>query len=150
MPSLTDYVWRPKYSPEHGDILTQFYIPALRCAVRYWRTTGYFQATALAIALRGIEGLIRNQGQMRLIVGCTLAQPEADAIARGHDLRAIVEQNLAQAPLEPPDTAARDALELLAWMIQHHILDIITQPLPSPFPPWQHPQFKLQNPTLNP
>lgn len=124
MPSLTDYSWRPKYSPEHGDILTQFYIPALSCAVRYWRTTGYFQATALAIALRGIEGLIRNQGQMRLIVGCTLAPPEADAILRGHDLRATVEQTLAQAPLEPPDQAAHDALELLAWMIQHHILDI--------------------------
>jgi hypothetical protein len=44
--------------------------------VRYDRTTGYFSADTLTLALRGIEGLVRNGGHMRLIVGCTLDAPE--------------------------------------------------------------------------
>lgn len=122
---LREYQWQPKYSPDTCEnVVEAFYIPALCCAIRYWRTTGYFQATALAMAMRGIEGLIRNQGQMRLIVGCTLAPEEALAIARGHELRQVIHQHLMQIPLEPPDRAAEDALELLTWMIQQQILDV--------------------------
>ncbi|QLL29624.1 DEAD/DEAH box helicase family protein [Thermosynechococcus sichuanensis E542] len=122
---LREYPWQPKYSPDTCEnVVEAFYIPALCCAIRYWRTTGYFQATALAMAMRGIEGLIRNRGQMRLIVGCTLAPEEALAIARGHELRQVIHQHLVQIPLEPPDRAAEDALELLAWMIQQQILDV--------------------------
>ncbi len=80
---LTDREWKTKYTPEDGDLVALFYVPALDCAVRYERTTGYFSASALAVAARGIEGLIRNDGRMRLIVGCTLDAPEVAAIERG-------------------------------------------------------------------
>lgn len=83
MPLLTDREWKTKYTPEDGDLVTLFYVPALECGVRYERTTGYFSASALAVAARGIEGLIRNNGRMRLIVGCTLDAPEVAAIERG-------------------------------------------------------------------
>jgi SNF2 family DNA or RNA helicase len=125
MPKLTDHSWKAKYTPDNtANIVEAFYIPALQCARRYWRTTGYFQATALAMALRGIEGLIQNQGQMRMIVGCTLDQKELDAIQKGMDLRTVVDNYFAKRPLEPPNDAVRDALELLAWMVQHNVLDI--------------------------
>ena len=122
--NLRDRTWRLKYTPDDGDLVTQFYIPALECAVRYDRSTGYFGAAALALAMRGIEGLVRNDGRMRLIVGCTLAQAEIDAIERGESLRETIDRHLTTKPLEPPDDAARDALELLAWMIQHDFLDV--------------------------
>lgn len=64
--------WHIKYTPEHGDLVTRFYIPAIECAVRNDGSTGFFSAYALALAARGIEGLVRNRGRMRLIVGCTL------------------------------------------------------------------------------
>jgi SNF2 family DNA or RNA helicase len=125
MPSLFDTPWRVKYSPDTTDnIVEAFYIPALQCAQRYWRTTGYFQATALSLAMRGIEGLIHNQGSMRLIVGCTLAPEELDAIQQGQTLRQALEASLSRTPLEPLDPASKDALTLLAWMVQHSILDI--------------------------
>lgn len=125
MPKLTDHSWKAKYTPDNTtNIVEAFYIPALKCAKRYWRTTGYFQATALAMALRGIEGLIQNQGTMRMIVGCTLDQKEIDAIQKGIDLRTTIDNHFAERPLEPPNDAVRDALELLAWMIQHNFLDI--------------------------
>lgn len=124
MSPLRTRSWPVKYSPDTANLLQDFYIPALSSAVRYWRTTGYFQAAALALAMRGIEGLIHNQGTMRLIVGCTLAEAEIAAIAAGETLQTIVSNNLLAQPLVPPDPAAADALELLAWMVQHHILEV--------------------------
>lgn len=83
MSLLCDREWRLKYTPDDGDLIKLLYIPALECAVRYDRLTGYFKARALTLAARGLEGLIRNGGRMRLLVGCTLDQPEIDAIAKG-------------------------------------------------------------------
>lgn len=124
MPGLTERDWRLKYTPDDGDLVREFYVPALECAVHYDRSTGYFSAPALALAMRGIEGLVRNGGRMRLIVGCTLEPEELAAIEKGESLRDAVRQRLEARPLEPPDVAAHDALELLAWMIGQGILEV--------------------------
>ena len=121
---LRDRDWKLKYTPDDGDLVELFYVPALEDAERYDRLTGYFNARALALASRGIEGLVRNDGVMRLVVGCTLNAPEIEAIERGEDLRTRVEGKLASLPLAPPDTAAADALELLSWMVARGHLDV--------------------------
>ena len=90
MPLLTDYDWRTKYDPDDGSLIGQFYLTALACAQRYDRTTGYFSAMALAIAARGIEGLVLNAGRVRMVVGCTLGQPEVQAIEQGQSLKDTV------------------------------------------------------------
>jgi len=124
MPHLPERTWRLKYTPDDGDLVEVFYVPALRCAKYYDRSTGYFSAPALALAMRGIEGLVRNDGRMRLVVGCTLDPEEVSAIEKGSDLRAVVARHLEVRPIEPPDAAAHDALELLAWMIAHGFLEV--------------------------
>jgi hypothetical protein len=116
--------WLTKYTPEQGDMVTGFYIPALECAVRYDRSTGYFSAYALALAARGIEGLVRNGGRMRLVVGCTLKPQDLAAIQQGADLRDTVEAALLTEPLGAADPAAIDALALLAWMVAKGHLDV--------------------------
>ncbi|MDD9981151.1 MAG: hypothetical protein OXU81_07300 [Gammaproteobacteria bacterium] len=84
---LTDYAWMLKYTPEDGDLVKRFYLPALEDAARYDRLTGYFSAGVLALASRGIEGLVRNEGLMRLVVGCTLNDGEIKAIEKGEAVR---------------------------------------------------------------
>ena len=121
---LNDRDWQFKYTPEDGDLVRVFYVPALQDAARYDRLTGYFDAGALALAARGVEGLVRNDGRMRLIVGCTLDREEIDAIREGETLRHRVERRLTELPLAPPDTDAAHALELLAWMIGRGHLDV--------------------------
>ena len=116
--------WKRKYTPEDGDLVKLFYVPALESATRYDRLTGYFNASALALAARGLEGLIRNGGRMRLVTGCTLEPPEIAAISKGEQLRDLVERHLAQDPLDPPDLASSEALELLAWMVARGHLDV--------------------------
>ena len=49
---LTDREWKLKYTPEGGDLVDVFYVPALEDAERYDRLTGYFNASALALAAR--------------------------------------------------------------------------------------------------
>ena len=121
---LPDREWKLKYTPEDGDLVKLFYVPVLEDAERYDRLTGYFNASALALAARGVEGLVRNGGRMRLVVGRTLDPPEIEAIERGEALREQVEKRLTHLPLAPPDTGATDALELLAWMVAGGHLDV--------------------------
>lgn len=121
---LIDREWKLKYTPEDGNLIDVFYVPALQDAARYDRLTGYFNAEALALAVRGVEGLVRNGGSMRLIVGCTLPPGETEAIRKGEALRDRVERRLAELPLAPPDADATNALELLAWMIGSGHLDV--------------------------
>lgn len=122
--NLTDREWRTSFRHEDGDLIELFYNPALACAVQYDRMTGYFSADALALAARGIAALIANDGRMRLIVGCTLQQPEQDAIGEGYDWRARLEAHLLAADLTPPDEEAGRGLELLAWMVAQGYLDV--------------------------
>lgn len=139
MSSLDDYDWRAQYTPDHGNLVTDFYVPALACAERYERTTGYFTAPALALAMRGLEGFIINSGHMRLLVGCTLNEEEVEAIEKGESLRDTVEAQLLKMPLVPPDEAAAEALELLSWMIAKGFLEVkvavpcnaVRKPIPS-------------------
>ena len=121
---LADRAWKLKYTPDDGDLVELFYVPVLEDAERYDRLTGYFNAGALALAARGIEGLVRNAGRMRLVVGCTLEPSEIEAIECGEALRDLVEQRLASLPLAPPDPASSEALELLAWMIARGHLEV--------------------------
>lgn len=124
MPLLTDYDWRTKYDPDDGSLVGQFYLTALACAQRYDRTTGYFSATALAIAARGIEGLVLNAGRVRMVVGCTLGQPEVQAIEQGQSLKDTVAGMLLAMPLVGKSQGEKEALELLAWMVAKGYLEI--------------------------
>ena len=124
MTLLRDTAWRLKYTPDDGDLVRLFYVPALRSAARYDRLTGYFSARALALAARGIEGLILNRGRMRLIVGCTLGEEEVAAIQRGETLRDAVERTMIKTPILSADPQTIDALELIAWMVAKGLLEV--------------------------
>lgn len=124
MTLLRDTTWRLKYTPDDGDLVHLFYVPALRSAARYDRLTGYFSARALALAARGVEGLVVNSGRMRLIVGCTLGEEEVAAIERGESLREAVDRTLIKTPLLSADPRTIDALELVAWMVANGFLDV--------------------------
>lgn len=123
MALLKDSKWKRKYTAHKQDLGDAFYLPALSCAHFYDRITGYFQARALTLASRGLEELVRGDGRMRLIVGCTLGPDEVTAIEKGEAIAAVVEKKLSL-PLTTPTKLAHDALELLAWMVGKGYLQI--------------------------
>ena len=68
------------YDSSDNQILEEFYIPILENSVSYDRIAGFFSSTSLAIAARGIGGLIRNNGKMRLIASPRLSKEDAELI----------------------------------------------------------------------
>ncbi len=121
---LRDHDWRQEYNTEDGNLAQLVFVPALKEAKSYDRLTGYFNAAALKLAASGVEGLLRNDGRMRLVVGCTLEQAEVEAIKRGEDRRAAFGRILTKSSLEARDIESYEALELLAWMVKHGRLEI--------------------------
>ncbi len=122
-PLLTDHPWDLGYTRDDGNMVARLFVPLLARAVRYDRLTGYFTADALALAARGIEGLLRNGGTMRLVVGCTLGPEEVAAIEAGEALRAAVGRQIASEPLNPSE-ASRPGLQLLAWLVEKGRLQV--------------------------
>jgi hypothetical protein len=111
MSLLADRKWKRKYTRDDGDLVAAFYVPALECAVRYDRLTGFFTANALALAARGVERLVSNGGRMRLIVGCTLDAAEVEAIERGEAVRGTVERHMLRSPLAPDTPGPRITIQ---------------------------------------
>ncbi|WP_430639480.1 helicase-related protein [Haloferax volcanii] len=74
--SLPSYTWNSIYeSQPQADgtyLVDEFYVPALTRSIRYDRIAGYFSSSALAVASRGIDALLENDGEMRLVVGTEL------------------------------------------------------------------------------
>lgn len=124
MSCLGQTAWKVKYSADDGNLAHLFYLPALSCAHRYDRTTGYFTAGALTLAARGLEHLVANGGTMRLLVGCTLHPPEIEAIRKGEELAAVVASHMAGELQQPENPFEVDGLELLSWMIANGYMEI--------------------------
>ena len=121
---LRDHNWQPAYDSESRALIREFYLPALRRSVRYDRATGYFSASILVHVAQGLEALAARDGRMRLIVGCTLDEPEVAAIRRGEELHSQVAAKVRTLPLPLQHAADQDALELLSWMIAKNLLQV--------------------------
>lgn len=122
---LTSRNWLTSYSPEDGNLMNKFYVPALMCAVSYQRATGYFSQGALAKAALGIDFLIRNGGRMQLLVGCTLELKEVERIKVGYALKELAETEWKKKlEIDPTDPFLRERLGLLAWLIAKDKLEI--------------------------
>lgn len=115
------------YNSEDDNILEDFYIPALKNAVSYDRSVGYFDAKVLTTAARGLASFVDNGGYIRLIVGATLTDGEYQAISEGYGEREVMErltQNF-DASLNAYNTELfKNQLNTLTWFIQHKKMDV--------------------------
>ena len=124
---LRDRKWKAVYRSESDNLLTDFYVVALRDAVRYDRAVGYFSAAMLSYAAQGVSAFIRNEGRMRLIFGGEISPEDEMAISEGYDLKQL-SQRMGAVILpvidEIAEALARRRLEALSWMVANGILDI--------------------------
>ncbi|MFZ5897786.1 MAG: helicase-related protein [Bacillota bacterium] len=106
------------------DILHDFYIPALRLAVRYDRVAGYFRSSSLAAASQGFSVFVGREGRMRLIVGADLDPEDVRAVLAG-DARRLAERlngELDGAAARPE--GVQNGVRLLAWMVARGHLEV--------------------------
>jgi superfamily II DNA or RNA helicase len=123
--SLRGISLKKAYSSDCDDILRDFYVPALSESLEYSRLAGLFSSTSLAVAARGVLGLIRNDGHIRLIVAPRFTQADAEAILDSYDARRTRTQTVMLAELHALENEfVMDHVRALGWMIANGKLDI--------------------------
>ncbi len=121
---LSNHEWKISYSNNQDNPILDFYIPALERACQYDRKSGFFSSAILSRVAAGLGALLRNQGKMRLIMGCYFSPQDLAAIQKGYDLRDALNDCLESA-LTPPQTLAQlKHFEILSWLIEYGYLDI--------------------------
>ena len=121
MSLLSDRSWHSIYESqprEEGTYLVdEFYVPALERSVQYDRVAGYFSSSALAVASKGIDALVENDGEMRLIVGAELYETDRPV------LEALTD-DLSESLDELDDERLDAQLQLLAYLLRENRLHI--------------------------
>jgi len=121
MSTLRDRTWSSIYesqpSSEGSYLVDEFYVPALERSIRYDRIAGYFSSSALAVASKGIDALLENDGEMRLVVGTELYTTDRPV------LEALTDE-LSDSLEELEDEQLDAQLQLLARLLREDRLHI--------------------------
>lgn len=112
-------------SDEGKSILTKFYLPVLKESKTYKRAVGYFNSKLLIHLIKGIQGLINNGGEMKLIVSPELEEEDIISIEEGYDIKGIIQNKIIK-ELDNQEFSLDDLdnLEILKELIIKGILEI--------------------------
>lgn len=123
--SYPDMLIKSSYDTIQDDLLVDFYIPVLEHAKRYDRISGFFSSTSLAIAARGVAGLIRNKGKMRLLTCQKLSKDDVNEIQKyvRHADSLIGEKMISEMD-DVEDAFERDHVVALGYMLQQGYLEM--------------------------
>ncbi|MHA1148411.1 MAG: DEAD/DEAH box helicase [Promethearchaeota archaeon] len=128
IPSLKEYEWKRTYKSIHGNLVKEFLIPALERSILYKRVAGYFSSSVLVAAAGGIARLLKNDGEMRLIVGADLSPQDVEALNKDPDKIMDIIQNKIPDNLNELDELERFITErrfdALSWMLYKRKLKI--------------------------
>lgn len=123
--SLNDLDIKIKYDSDEDDLLNEFYIPALSESVKYYRLSGFFNSSSLAVAAAGLENFIKNDGKMKLVTSVIFSKDDLIKINEAHtDPLKIIEENFIEDYESISDNFVKDHLAALGWMIAHDKLEI--------------------------
>ena len=114
-----------KYDSDNSDILNEFYIPVLSRSVEYYRLSGFFSSTSLAVSAQGLEDFIKNNGKMKLVCSAILSKEDVEKIQEVYDSPAEL---IAEKFLIDYDNISnifvKDNLAALGFMIANGNLEI--------------------------
>ncbi|NME28361.1 DEAD/DEAH box helicase family protein [Megasphaera hexanoica] len=106
-------------SSEKSQLLDTFYIPVLENSIKYYRIAGFFSSSALSVAAEGIEGLVKNNGKMYLLVSPELSEQDYQIMKEHGSLNDNCEIFKNFSTINPDDN-----LKALAWMLDSGHLEI--------------------------
>ena len=123
--SFTDLRIKPSYDSDDDDILNEFYIPVFTSSVEYCRLAGFFSSSALAVAARGVQGLLKNDGKMKLVAGAMLKKEDVDAIRDGLEKpEEVIKQAAINDINSIEDEFVRNHVMALGWLTAKQKLEI--------------------------
>jgi superfamily II DNA or RNA helicase len=112
------------------DVISEFYIPVLENSYRYDRVAGYFSSRVFATAAKGVAGLVRNSGKMRLVTSHAFTPTDVGTFQDHFDIdnltnalvREFVESFNLLGSLQ--DTIALNHVAAMCWMLREGYLEI--------------------------
>jgi superfamily II DNA or RNA helicase len=113
-----------------SNVLKDFYVPVMSEAVRYDRLTGYFSSTILSLAARGVAGLVRNGGTMRLVSSPQFTEQDIEVLSSNPsevEIDNLISDRFRDlvADLEGlTEFIAKDHLRAFAWMLREGYLEV--------------------------
>lgn len=115
----------PSYNSDVDDILNDFYIPLLKQSSNYYRLAGFFSSSSLAVAARGIKGLLENDGRIKLIAGAILNPEDINAIRQGlEDPYSLIQMNIIKDLDNIESHFIKNHVQALGWMIANNRMEI--------------------------
>lgn len=116
---------KSSYETGEDDLLESFYIPVLENAIQYDRIAGFFSSSSLAIASKGLSGLIKNKGKMRLIACPQLQKDDVEIINKVYEGEfSLLEKNLINSISSVEDEFENNHVKALGWMLSKGFLEI--------------------------
>jgi superfamily II DNA or RNA helicase len=109
--SILDVRIARHYNSDECDVLTEFYQPLLRHAIRYDRAVGYFSSSALRACARELGGFLNRDGRIRLVVGCLVSKADAQALS--------------------PDSLSQEEQELIREQLRKELNDLKVMDMPA-------------------
>lgn len=103
-----------------SDIINEL----LEQAVYYKRSVGFFDSSALNFISEGINGLVANNGYIRLITSPNLSEDDVKAITLGYDMREKLVSSFFVTFDDIAENLSDEKLQYLAYLICKDILDI--------------------------
>ena len=123
--SFGELAIKSSYDSDDDDILNDFYIPVLNNSVEYCRLAGFFFSSALAVAARGVQGLLKNDGKMKLVAGVVFKKEDINAIKEGLEKPEEVIKRAAINDIDSiQDEFVRNHVMALGWLIAKQKLEI--------------------------
>jgi len=113
-----------------GNLVEDFYLPVLEKAISYDRVAGYFSSASLSAAAKGIAGLIKNGGKMRLVTSHAFTLGDVNRLQSVADSKELEQEMLegfeaSVAVLDGLQNAiARDHFLAMCWMLANDKLEI--------------------------
>lgn len=122
---LTRLEIKNSYDSDSDDVLNTFYIPALSESVCYCRLAGYFTSGSLAIAARGIQKFIENNGKMKLVCGAVLSPQDIESIKKAYKTPLQVIEDFCIKEINSiSEKIIEDHVKALGWMIANNHIEI--------------------------
>jgi len=108
-----------------GDVIEEFFNPALMCSTHYDRGVGFFSAAWLRLAANGMAVFASNGGHARWVTSPILSEADWEALQKGDEARqdSILKESLQINIKNLENLLERETLSALAWMVADGILD---------------------------
>lgn len=115
---------KASYNSSRDDLIQDFYNPVLSEAVKYFRTTGFFNSKSLVLAAKGLKKFIKNNGKMKLLCGTQLSKEDLDTVVNAEEIANKLSDDFLEELLNIQDDIELNHLKLLAWLISNDFLEI--------------------------